>query len=939
MKKTVLITIMLLFAGLFVNAQVVVTDPELPTADHPVTIYFDATKGTGGLKDYTGDVYAHTGVITQNSTSNTDWKYVKTNWGENTADTKLTKVSDNYYKLEITPNIREYYGVPASDTITHMAFVFRSDYPYSGTTYYEGKDDGSTDIIVEVFKFGLNVNITSPSQSSLVIDLNDTIVVNASATLADSISLFINSEFIKTSEDSTFLTDTIIADSYGENRVKVTAYDQPDFVADSFFYFVKSMPFVETLPDSLRDGINYTSDTTVTLVLYAPFKSHVFVIGDFTNWLPGEKGYMKITPDSAKYWKEIKGLTPGKEYRYQYLVDDELLIADPYADKVLDPWNDSYISDETYPNLTGYPTDTTSGIVSVLQTAGEEYQWHVTDFQPPDKTDLVIYELLIRDFTASHSYQSLTDTLNYLKKLGVNAVELMPVNEFEGNESWGYNPSFYFAPDKYYGPKNDLKTFIDSCHSNGIAVIIDMVLNHSYGQSPLVQLYFNPNAGSYGQPTAENPWYNEQSPNPVYSWGYDFDHESQATKDFVDRVNAYWLTEYNFDGFRFDFTKGFTNTLGDGGAYDASRISILKRMADHIWSVNPNAYAILEHFATNTEEKELAEYGTMIWGNMSHQYGEAAKGYSSSLSWGSYITRGWSVPHLVSYMESHDEERLMYKALTFGKSGDNYNIKEFATAIKRMELNALFFLTIPGPKMIWQFGELGYDYSIDYNGRVGNKPIKWDYYSVVERKRLYQVYSALNKIVKEEPLFETDDFDLDVSGMHKQINLYDDSMDACIIGNFDVSSGDIIASFSQTGRWYEFFTGDSIDVTDVNTQISLEAGEYKLYTTKKLTKPDITASISNPLQQDSYSFHIYPNPSEDYFTITMKGNQEEQSILSIIDIMGKVLCQPESSYKSGIYTWKWDGKMQNGEPASAGIYFCRIINRNKQIVKRLIRLK
>jgi len=820
-----------------------------------------------------------------------------------------------------------------------MTFVFRSDFPYSGTTYYEGKDNGGADIIIEVFKFVLNVHITSPSQSSLVIDLNDTIVVSASATLADSISLFINDGFIKTSENSTLLTDTIFANSYGENHVKVIAYNQPDFVVDSFFYFVKQAPVTETLPAGLRDGINYTSDTSATLVLYAPFKEYVFIIGDFTNWLPNEKGYMKVTPDGKKYWKEIKGLTPGQEYRYQYLVDNQLLIADPYADKLLDPWNDSYISDETYPNLIGYPTDTTSGIVSVLQTAGEEYQWHVTDFQPPDKTDLIIYELLIRDFTASHSYKSLTDTLNYLKNLGINAIELMPVNEFEGNESWGYNPSFYFAPDKYYGPKNDLKTFIDSCHSNGIAVIMDIVLNHSYGQSPLVQLYFDPNAGSYGQPTAENPWYNQQSPNPVYSWGFDFDHESQATKDFVDRVNTYWLTEYNFDGFRFDFTKGFTNTQGDGEAYDASRISILKRMTDQIRNVNPDAYVILEHFAANTEEKELAEYGILIWGNINHEYNEAAMGYSSNLSWGSYINRGWSVPNLVSYMESHDEERLMYKALTFGNSGNNYNIKEFATAIKRMELNALFFLTIPGPKMIWQFGELGYDYSIDYNGRVGNKPIKWDYYSVVERKRLYQVYSALNKIVKEEPLFETNDFDLDVSGTHKQINLHDNSMDACIIGNFDVTSGDIIANFRQTGRWYEFFTGDSIDVTDVNKQITLEAGEYKLYTTQKLTKPDITASINQPNINGSYSIHIYPNPSKGHFIITMEGNSAKESILSIIDITGRVVCQPESNYRSGINRWKWDGKLDNGRPAEAGIYFCRLSGSFNQIIKRLIKLK
>ena len=108
--------------------------------------------------------------------------------------------------------------------------------------------------------------------------------------------------------------------------------------------------------------------------------------------------------------------------------------------------------------------------------------------------------MLLRDFLAAHDWNTLTDTLDYFTELGINAIELMPVSEFEGNESWGYNPSFYFAADKYYGPASDLKVFIDSCHGQGIAVILDMVLNHSYGQSPLVQLYFDEASGkSHGR--------------------------------------------------------------------------------------------------------------------------------------------------------------------------------------------------------------------------------------------------------------------------------------------------------------------------------------------------------------------------------------------------------------------------------------------------------
>lgn len=241
--------------------------------------------------------------------------------------------------------------------------------------------------------------------------------------------------------------------------------------------------------------------------------------------------------------------------------------------------------------------------MSVFQTSQTSFDWEANNYQRPNKNNLLIYELLVRDFVSSHNYKTLIDTLDYLQKLGINAVELMPVNEFEGNESWGYNPSFYFAPDKYYGTKNDLKNFIDECHKRDIAVIMDIVLNHMYGRSSFVRLYAS---GDYGPVTAENPWFNLTSPNPVYSWGFDLNHESIETQKLVDRVTNYWLSEFKFDGFRFDFTKGFTNKTGDGNGFDQSRIDILKRMSDKICETDSNAYVILEHFAPDSEEKILS---------------------------------------------------------------------------------------------------------------------------------------------------------------------------------------------------------------------------------------------------------------------------------------------------------------------------------------------
>ncbi len=183
------------------------------------------------------------------------------------------------------------------------------------------------------------------------------------------------------------------------------------------------------------------------------------MIGDFNDWKVDSSYYMhkeEVTPDSVTWWLTINNLNPGEEYAFQYLVDGKIRVGDPYSGKVLDPSNDQYISDTTYPGLKPYPYGKTAEMVSVLQTDQQPYQWQTTNFERPAKTDLVIYEMLLRDFVSTHDYKTLKDTLGYLKNLGINAIELMPVMEFEGNESWGYNPAFHGALDKYYGPKERL---------------------------------------------------------------------------------------------------------------------------------------------------------------------------------------------------------------------------------------------------------------------------------------------------------------------------------------------------------------------------------------------------------------------------------------------------------------------------------------------------
>ncbi|MDF1573093.1 MAG: alpha-amylase family glycosyl hydrolase [Bacteroidales bacterium] len=858
------------------NSQIITTDPAIPIASESATVYYDATLGTAGLKGFTGDVYAHTGVLTEASNDTRDWKYAPS-WGDNAPKYKLTRISTDYYSLQITPSIREYYGVPENETITHMAFVFRS-----GDTSLEGKDDGGADIFVEVFEPGFNVSIVTPDKS-LLVDPGTQVQFEAVASESADLELFMNDQSVKSITGSA-ITNTFDFTTPGDYWLKVTATAADATDADSVFIHVLGSQVEQLLPEGSENGINYIDNQTVRLVLHAPGKENVFVIGDFNDWTP--RSDARMLRDNEHWWITLNDLEPGKEYAFQYLVDGAFRIADPYTEKVLDPWNDGWISNETYPDLKPYPSQYTSGVTSVLQTGQTAYTWQNTGFIPPAKENLVIYELLVRDFIGAHDWNTLTDTLNYFSKLGVNAIELMPVNEFEGNESWGYNPAFYFAPDKYYGPAEDLKVFIDSCHGRDIAVILDMTLNHSYGLSPLVQLYLNRDTYKV---TPENPWYNVDSPNQTYSWGYDFDHESSATQAFVDRVNHHWLTSYNVDGFRFDFTKGFTNTPGDGWAYDASRISLLRRMADEIWQVNNEAYVILEHLADNSEETVLSNDGMLLWGNLNYNYSQASMGYNvnnaSDFGWISYKNRGWNDPHVVGYMESHDEERMMFRNLENGNASGSYDVTDIFTALDRIKLSAAFFFTIPGPKMIWQFGEVGYDFSIDYNGRVGNKPIRWDYFRDATRRRVYDVFAALIALKQSESAFSTEDFNLDVANATKRIELNHTDMDVRIIGNFDIVTQSIDPNFSQTGTWYDYFSGESMEVSDVNEQISLKAGAFRIYTTKQLEQPRIT-TIDNHPGHSGPLLAVYPNPAGDQLYIST-GKQADQ--LRLWDLNGRLV--------------------------------------------------
>lgn len=887
MKKFILLLLSaaLVSAALFSSAQIT-SNPALPVATQPVTLTFDSSK-EGQLGLFTGDLYAHTGVIIEGKS---EWQHVIGDWANNTNQPKLTNKGGGIYELVISPDIMTFYSVPAAEKVKKLALVFRS-------ANWNSDKKQTADLFVEVYEEGLVVALGSPPEGAMI-DVNASFPVTATASQEATLRLLAGTQELARATGKAISYNHSFAAS-GWQWMIAEATTPQKTVRDSVRIFIKEPVTIAPKPSAYLKGINYTGETSAALVLWAPHKENVFVLGDFNHWEVNNTYQMK--KDGDWFWLEINGLVKGQPYVFQYLIDGQIRIADPYTSLTSDP-NDQYISASTYPGLPVYPTGKAQGVASVLQTGQTPYAWEVTSFTPPARERLVIYEMLIRDFTAEHSYQAVISKLDYLKELGVNVLELMPVNEFEGNLSWGYNPSFYFAADKYYGPAHDLKRLVDEAHKRGIAVVIDMVLNHSYGQSPLVQMYLD---RSSWKPTADNPWYNIQHnfQNPDAQWGYDLNHESVHTRQLVDSINSFWMKEYKIDGFRFDFTKGFSNTVYGasdwGSAYDAPRIANLKRMADEIWRRNPRALVIFEHLSDNNEEKELAAHGILLWGNLHYAYSNAAKGEGGDLSWGIYKNRDWAQPHLVTYMESHDEERIVWECKTGGRTDGSYNIKLLPTALDRVELASLFLLPLPGPKMIWQFGELGYDYSINTcenpsevrpECRLSPKPILWNYADQVHRKDLYKMMGRLNYLkVNYEEFSSSSTFSSGLNGEVKWYRLSNGAHHVVAVGNFATSTRSYSLDFPTTGLWNDYFSNTPYEVTAASQSITLNAGEFRLFTSRKMANPFAPNHISLPGTREE-ELAVYPNPTTGKVTLF---SSRPLGVVTVRSLSGALVCRED----------------------------------------------
>ena len=993
MRFTSLLLLVALLGTSSVQAQIIWTEPAFPTQDDVVTLYYDVSQGNAALLNEEPPcppcpfVFAHTGVITSESTSPSDWQYVQNPWpnGNNTSEANngntLLPVEGTIHSFDFGGvSLAEYYGVPEGVTIEQLAFVFRNA---DGSAV--GKTADESDIFYNVSDGSFEVAFTSPGGASTLETLGSTLPIVAQTTQDADLSLSVNGVEVATAF-GTALNHDLLLDATGDYLLNVTAtLDGATTSAEATVFVMPETPPVVAPPAGIVDGINHIDDNTVILQWTAPFKDFIFVVGDFNGWSLSEASMMNAVGDGETFWIQLDDLTPGEAYRYQYhILPDDIRVADAYAEVILDQWNDPWIPETTYPNMPAYPANVTSGPVGVLTPGETPFDWTDEDFVRPDQENLVIYELLVRDWSEERTFTFIEDSLDYLEGLGVQALELMPVNEFNGNDSWGYNPTFYFAVDKAYGTKNDLKSLVDACHERGIAVILDVVYNHADQPNPFITMYWED-----WTVLPYNPWFNVSAPHS-FTWFYDWNHGSTKTRDFVKRNLDHWVDNYHIDGFRWDFTQGIIQQQGVDGGYSAQRINWLKEYGDHVWNQDPSVYMILEHWCDYNEELELANYngqngnaaGFMLWTNATHNYQEASMGYSDNdFSWANFQNHSFQDRHAVAYAESHDEERLMYKNLQYGNSNGDYDASDEVIALRRQQLTMAFNVLMPGPRLIWQFEELGYDYSINTcsdgvtvnpDCRVAAKPVRWDYYDEPERRHLYDVSGALAALKRDYPAFgpSATSFNVDVGGGYgKRMHFEHPDGDAVVVGNYKVTAIDMVPGFTHTGTWYDHLTGEAIEVSDLNASMPFAPGEMHVYTDVPLPTPSLTeidvdldgqlasegdcndndatiytgaVDVANDgIDQDCDGldatvgvsdaramWRVFPNPTTDVLTLQSAAGQHPTD-LRVVGMDGRVLSTPAlansgelwtldlSGLSSGIYRLTWS---HQGNTFSTPVY-------------------
>jgi maltooligosyltrehalose trehalohydrolase len=481
--------------------------------------------------------------------------------------------------------------------------------------------------------------------------------------------------------------------------------------------------------------------------------------------------------------------------------------------------------------------------VTCTNPAAAAFTWTDAAWTTLALDDLVVYELHVDEF--NNTFQGIADRLTYLKSLGVNCLELMPVTSTKLDFDWGYGPIQYFAPNPAYGGPDGLKQLIDASHANGLAVILDLVYQHVDPAFSYSQVYSDIAAagiGGIGSPMI----------GPTGPFGPEVNFSQTFAQEFFQTANQRWLDEYHTDGFRYDevmdLYQGPTDTayallayetylysqtmarFGSGpGTY--SRIIQCAEALSIAPTVLRNTYtsSAWQDGLLNIAESAIAgstDAGTLT--GLVHQLDPYFGGlYPATKT--VVDSTGAAVEMPVApfqYLNSHDHSHLIWFAgttgngpLPFGDRSHFYKLQPFAIAL----------YTCQGVPMLWEGEEFGDNYGLAAAGpgRINlRRDTNWEYFYDAEGMPLIRLYRILGQLRASTPALRSRSsyFYYQQSLQGTSIIAYSryaaatatqPQQYAMVLLNFRASAGTITVPFPAAGVWIEKIDAE-VNPTSVN---------------------------------------------------------------------------------------------------------------------------
>ena len=547
--------------------------------------------------------------------------------------------------------------------------------------------------------------------------------------------------------------------------------------------------------------------SSIEFNLFAPYNKGVSLVGSFSDWKEismkkGEDGYFRVSVDLKDGTYQYKFRVQSKSWFFE--PDQWVDITDPYATDV-----DGKSASE---NAIAYIKDG--------ERIVDTYVWQHDDQPLPADHELVIYELHIADFSggeANHegrgTYQDAIAKLDYLSDLGVNAIELMPVKEYPGDYSWGYNPRHFFASESSYGKTAELKQLIDECHGRGMRVIMDGIYNHSEASAPLTQI-------------DHDYWYHHQPRDPDNNWGPEFNYEeydenlqTYPARRFIGEVVRYWVSEFHIDGIRYDAARQIANydfmhwivqeaktTAGAKPFYNVAEhipetpsITNLDGPMDGCWH-DSFYHCISEHITGDTFDLERLKDAIDC----------KRQGFMGATN-------------VVNYLTNHDHNHVMAELGDRGILGEE--------AFRRVKLGVSLLMTAVGIPMLWmgeEFGEYHYKTQDQSN-------IDWTLLSGDLNKNLHGYYKGLIALREHNHALCTEQIAFFHENPDSKVLAYirwnGEGSRVVVVANFSDQflAGYSIPDFPEDGIWHEWTSDYDVQVGDRYLMTDLGPHEAKVF--------------------------------------------------------------------------------------------------------------